>query len=1378
MSKNTCLSLSLLLLLPLQLLAADYYVSQTGSDSNPGTLSQPFATIQKAANTATAGDTIYLRAGVYRESVTFPNDGTSGAPIRLTNYNSERAVISGADPITGWTNESGMIYSATMNWDLDSNGDGRTSNQIFVNGKMMNEARWPNMPLDPSRPIYRDASDGGYDNSTNERWDDVDVPCWLIDEGLTELSGDWSGAIIHTEIGARWCATTGVVTGISGNRVDFTMNLEGMEALQPDGESGFYLLDHINALDTYGEWYHDESQNKLYLITPTGVDPSSLTVEAKKRDILVHLEGRSFIEISGIELFAGTLTTTADFQDSKTDFSNDAHNITLDGIKAYYNTHNKFLPGGSSYWSNGVNSTGLVLAGTGHKLINSEIAYSSGNGVAILGRDHLVDNNIIHDCNYSGNDTSNINCGFQNLVSYGHEITNNTVYNSGRSCILIRPLKQGNVSHNHIYNAMLQATDGGGIYCFGNDSENTVISYNLIQDIVCGGFGAAGIYMDRESEGFIMHHNMVWNSYQGLRLNSPRNQHVYNNTFMGLVQSIGGIRQRKRDLNNDGDTTDPGETQNIHWAIDNDNTGGNYIRNNIFTNIYEYRLAAHSNNLPNDDWQTTGWDSYTPGTTEDNSPTVPAPPSGYPTLSPGSPDYFMFTDIAAANFVPASGSPAIDAGTSASDNVTMPLNIMGITGSAPDAGAFEYGVPAWSAGASITPTAPNAPSDLSLASSTSTSITLQWQDNSSDEETFVIERSIDRVHYHIVGTVPANTTQWTDKSAQANKYYYRVRADDSGFTTTLTVTNGRSALSWTEAEGFDSYTGSITLATPGVHDLDTNDTLIFNNTSFEGNIDSMTLHISSGYSGDPADIGEWYYSEGYEGKLYFWIGVPNQPGSTLVAAVRPQAPYGYGLGTDQHFDLTGVPNISGDLYVTADGGIGNIDGWQFHSSDPQFTDPAAPTNASLSGTTLSWTDNSNNEAGFIIQESLDNLTWYEVHVTSADVTSYSAVAGRFYRIASYNVTGHSEYAYSLGDPSGTVTPNPNPGSGTIYAYEGFNGSTTSGTGWDGNGWDDGGAQWSGMSVGSNLPYGALPTEGGSGQTGYIANAKRGLASAINFDESEVWVSWVHRMDASAGSSSFIVNGGQSNSPLMEVTLSDNGSGGYAFSYYDGVNSKAWFKTSAAGSTNYLVLVRYADSGSTTTATVWVYSGGSYPADLTEADAVHSATIPSGDSTLHNIAFNAYNIPGGEVTNIDEVRVASSYDAVLGSPGSGSGYTDYMANYTFPASEDTATSDPDRDGLPNLVEYALGLDAMTYDSAGAITTALSASDVLSLTFAIDANKTDVRYVVEVATDLSFTSPTTLFDSDVDSYSTGSHTVMDNQGIAAGQKRFMRLRIETK
>jgi MYXO-CTERM domain-containing protein len=60
--------------------ATEYYVSTAGSDSNPGTQASPFATLQKGADTAAAGDTVWIRGGTYK--ITTP--ASSGAGIQLS----------------------------------------------------------------------------------------------------------------------------------------------------------------------------------------------------------------------------------------------------------------------------------------------------------------------------------------------------------------------------------------------------------------------------------------------------------------------------------------------------------------------------------------------------------------------------------------------------------------------------------------------------------------------------------------------------------------------------------------------------------------------------------------------------------------------------------------------------------------------------------------------------------------------------------------------------------------------------------------------------------------------------------------------------------------------------------------------------------------------------------------------------------------------------------------------------------------------------------------------------------------------------------------------------------------------------------------------
>ncbi|RJE13272.1 hypothetical protein C0U42_16420 [Bacillus cereus] len=75
----------------------NYYVSTSGNNLNPGTLDQPFATIQKAANVAKEGSTVYIRGGVYSQKVRVAHSGASGAPITFQNYQDEKFILDGSN---------------------------------------------------------------------------------------------------------------------------------------------------------------------------------------------------------------------------------------------------------------------------------------------------------------------------------------------------------------------------------------------------------------------------------------------------------------------------------------------------------------------------------------------------------------------------------------------------------------------------------------------------------------------------------------------------------------------------------------------------------------------------------------------------------------------------------------------------------------------------------------------------------------------------------------------------------------------------------------------------------------------------------------------------------------------------------------------------------------------------------------------------------------------------------------------------------------------------------------------------------------------------------------------------------------------------------
>lgn len=93
----SALTFLLLLSFAAQAFASVYYVSPDGDDTNPGTQSEPWKTIEKAVNTLVAGDTVYIRTGTYYERVVIKNSGSSDDYITYSAYPDEDVIIDGAD---------------------------------------------------------------------------------------------------------------------------------------------------------------------------------------------------------------------------------------------------------------------------------------------------------------------------------------------------------------------------------------------------------------------------------------------------------------------------------------------------------------------------------------------------------------------------------------------------------------------------------------------------------------------------------------------------------------------------------------------------------------------------------------------------------------------------------------------------------------------------------------------------------------------------------------------------------------------------------------------------------------------------------------------------------------------------------------------------------------------------------------------------------------------------------------------------------------------------------------------------------------------------------------------------------------------------------
>ncbi|MET9912874.1 hypothetical protein ABZZ74_39905 [Streptomyces sp. NPDC006476] len=105
---------------------ATYYVSPSGDDSNAGTITAPFKTLQHARDVVRTVDSdmtgdinVFLRGGTYPVSGTIDftsaDSGTNGHHVVYAAYQNEKPVLDGGVQVTGWTQHSGNIWKATLN---------------------------------------------------------------------------------------------------------------------------------------------------------------------------------------------------------------------------------------------------------------------------------------------------------------------------------------------------------------------------------------------------------------------------------------------------------------------------------------------------------------------------------------------------------------------------------------------------------------------------------------------------------------------------------------------------------------------------------------------------------------------------------------------------------------------------------------------------------------------------------------------------------------------------------------------------------------------------------------------------------------------------------------------------------------------------------------------------------------------------------------------------------------------------------------------------------------------------------------------------------------------------------------------------------------
>jgi hypothetical protein len=282
-----------------------------------------------------------------------------------------------------------------------------------------------------------------------------------------------------------------------------------------------YVSNDLDLLDQAMEWHYDGTY--LYLWQTGGGTPTG-TIEFKARNWGFDLRGRSYITIEDIS-FKGCEPVTGNDQ---TNF------ITVDNIRSTYANHSVAH---QTYRWQGVGMTrqmGLKLTGTNNILRDSEISYSSSQGVWI-GANGRVENCYIHHIGYDGGWGAGIDLWGEDQVN-NITITRNTISHTSRSSVSLgyaftefTNLRTLNltISYNDFSEWCLFSDDGGALYTWGfRDHTGSTVHHNWFHDAgfvlnplnlpVPGRLDgiAVAFYTDQGGGPFTVHHNVFWNNVE------------------------------------------------------------------------------------------------------------------------------------------------------------------------------------------------------------------------------------------------------------------------------------------------------------------------------------------------------------------------------------------------------------------------------------------------------------------------------------------------------------------------------------------------------------------------------------------------------------------------------------------------------------------------------------------------------------------------------------------------------------------------------------------------------------------------------------------------------------------------------------------------
>lgn len=506
---------------------SDIYVSSVdGDDNNDGSKANPLKTIAQALSGLNKGDRVVLREGRYHEENIISATGSEATPISITGYPGEEAVLDGTIVVDGtWEQHEGNIWKLKItNQEVLNYG----AHQIWIDGRMMKVARWPNYEGTFADDFNFDYTAREPEPGTN--WDitttfvsleddfsqvsaDSEVATWksegISNQSLAGTGIDFTGAMVALKMGYETVLEE-IVSHNAGDDIFVSSATEGKNRteLLTLGKQYFFILAHPACLDDANEWYYDASTNELYLYTSDGQDPTGKELRMKTQNLALQINNSSDVILDNLKFFGTHFRV-------ENSLNIEVNNCVLE-YPSYFPAMLK---------TRTLQYSPHIMTNSSIRVYNCELRYFDGSGLFFDGSNthapELV-NTLLH------------NGRFNHMVNFfkcrGAYAAHNTLYASERGNgfkFFKSPYGHFVAEYNYMHNLATHRSDASCIQVQSGSQNYDTLRYNWFHDTE-----NKGIRFDGEPAGKLgtMYSNVGWDLWQGLQAKGD-SQNVVNNTF-------------------------------------------------------------------------------------------------------------------------------------------------------------------------------------------------------------------------------------------------------------------------------------------------------------------------------------------------------------------------------------------------------------------------------------------------------------------------------------------------------------------------------------------------------------------------------------------------------------------------------------------------------------------------------------------------------------------------------------------------------------------------------------------------------------------------------------------------------------------------------